>query len=124
MEQTLVSPAASGQTSRQAEKHAFENNKLHKRLCRQVGQAIGDFNMIDDTTGLIIERDNGEGVQNHACTDGKKPNCFHDLPKFKRIYKVEMNEANVNGPARKIGYVDLLNIADPHKIARKRLRMR
>lgn len=83
--------------------------------------AIGDFNMIDDTTGLIIERDNGEGVQNHACTDGKKPNCFHDLPKFKRIYKVEMNEANVNGPARKIGYVDLLNIADPHKIARKPL---
>jgi len=32
-----------------------------------------------------------------------------------------MNEANVNGPARKIGYVDLLNIADPHKIARKPL---
>jgi len=83
--------------------------------------AIGDFNMIDDTTGMIIERDNGEGVQNHACTDGKKPNCFHDLPKFKRIYKIEMNEANVNGPARKIGYVDLLNIADPHKIARKPL---
>lgn len=83
--------------------------------------AIGDFNMIDDTTGMIIERDNGEGVQNRACTDGKKPNCFHDLPKFKRIYKIEMNEANVNGPARKIGYVDLLNIADPHQIARKPL---
>ena len=31
-----------------AEKQAFENNKLHKRLCRLVGQAIGDFNMIEE----------------------------------------------------------------------------
>ncbi len=28
----------------------------------QDGNAIGDFNMIDGTTGLIIERDNGEGT--------------------------------------------------------------
>ena len=83
--------------------------------------AIGDFNMVDETTGLIIERDNGEGVSSFACTEGKKPNCFHDLPKFKRVYKVEMTEANVNGPLRKIGYVDLLNIADPNKISRKPL---
>ncbi len=83
--------------------------------------AIGDFNMIDETTGMIIERDNGEGVSNFACTEGKKPNCFHDLPKFKRIYKVEITDANVNGPVRKIGYVDLLNIADPNKVSRKPL---
>ena len=83
--------------------------------------AIGDFNMIDETTGLIIERDNGEGTSNYACTDGKKTDCFHDLPKFKRVYKVEMNEANVNGPVRKIAYVDLLNIADPKNVARKPL---
>lgn len=83
--------------------------------------AIGDFNMIDDTTALIIERDNGEGVSSHQCTEGKKPNCFHDLPKFKRVYKVEMTNANVNGPVRKMAYVDLLNIADPHKLARKPL---
>jgi hypothetical protein len=70
---------------------------------------------------LIIERDNGEGVSNFACTDGKKPNCFHDLPKFKRVYKVEMTDANVSGPVRKIGYVDLLNIADPKKVSRKPL---
>lgn len=83
--------------------------------------AIGDFNMIDDTTGLIIERDNGEGVSSFACTDGKKPNCFHDMPKFKRVYKVEMTEANVNGPMRKIGFVDLLNITDPKNLSRKPL---
>jgi len=83
--------------------------------------AIGDFNMIDETTGLIIERDNGEGVSNFACTDAKKPNCFHDLPKFKRIYKVELSDTNVSGPLKKIGYVDLLNISDPNKISRKPL---
>ncbi|MCG2916639.1 esterase-like activity of phytase family protein, partial [Escherichia coli] len=26
------------------------------------GEAIGDFNMIDDTTALVIERDNGAGT--------------------------------------------------------------
>ena len=28
---------------KQAEKIAYENNKLHKRLCRLVGEAIGDI---------------------------------------------------------------------------------
>ena len=41
-----TAPAAAIDTKK-AEKIAYENNKLHKRLCRQVGQAIGDFNMIE-----------------------------------------------------------------------------
>ncbi|MGM9425340.1 esterase-like activity of phytase family protein [Hydrogenophaga sp. MI9] len=84
--------------------------------------AIGDFNMIDATTGLIIERDNGEGTPDKACPAGeKRPDCFHDLPQFKRVYKIELNEANVGAPLRKIGYIDLLHIADPAKLARKPL---
>ncbi len=84
--------------------------------------AIGDFNMIDGTTGLIIERDNGEGTPDKACPEGtKRTDCFHDLPKFKRVYKIELSEANVNGPVRKIGHIDLLNIADPAKLSRKPL---
>lgn len=84
--------------------------------------AIGDFNMIDDTTGLIIERDNGEGVSERACSEGiRRSDCFHDLPKFKRIYKIELAESNVGGLLRKIGYIDLMNIADPSKLARKPL---
>ncbi len=40
---------------------------------------------------------------------------------MKRIYKVEFNDSNANGPVRKIGYIDLLKIADPDKKARKPL---
>ena len=86
------------------------------------GHAIGDFNMIDGTTGLIIERDNGEGTADKACPEGqKRTDCFHDIAKFKRVYKIELNEANVGGALRKIGYIDLLAIADPANLARKPL---
>ena len=40
--------------ARQREKIQYENNKLHKRLCRQVGQAIGDFNMIEAGDKVMV----------------------------------------------------------------------
>ncbi|UCU99182.1 esterase-like activity of phytase family protein [Acidovorax radicis] len=84
--------------------------------------AIGDFNMIDGTTGLIIERDNGEGTADKACpADQKRADCFHDIAKFKRVYKVELSDANVGGEIRKLGYIDLMNIQDPQRLARKPL---
>jgi hypothetical protein len=93
-----------------------------KYVLDQNGLAIGDFNMIDGTTGLIIERDNGEGTADKACPQGqKRADCFHDVAKFKRIVKIELSDANVNGPVRKIGHVDLMQIADPNKRARKPL---
>ena len=38
----------------QARKHAFEINKLSKRLHRQVGQASVDFNMIEDGDRVMV----------------------------------------------------------------------
>ncbi|MET0744145.1 MAG: esterase-like activity of phytase family protein [Microvirga sp.] len=88
----------------------------------QNGLAIGDFNMIDATTGLVIERDNGEGTPDKACPQGvKQPTCFSDPARFKRVFKIEMSDANAGGPVRKIGSIDLLKIADPDKKARKPL---
>ncbi|EJN09790.1 tRNA 2-thiocytidine(32) synthetase TtcA [Herbaspirillum sp. YR522] len=50
------SPATATEATgvRRAEKIAYENNKLHKRLCRQVGQAIGDFNMIEQGDRVMV----------------------------------------------------------------------
>jgi hypothetical protein len=81
----------------------------------QGGEAIGDFNMVDDTTALVIERDNGAGTADKACADPKNPtpDCFATPAKFKRIYKIEMNDANVGGSVRKIGYIDLMKVSDP-----------
>jgi hypothetical protein len=84
------------------------------------GQAIGDFNMIDATTGLVIERDNGEGTPDKACPEGqKRTDCFDTPAKFKRVYKVEFGDANAGGMMRKIGYIDLLAIRDPNGLARQ-----
>ncbi len=41
-------------TDAKAKKHAFEMNKLSKRLHRQVGQAIVDFNMIEDGDRVMV----------------------------------------------------------------------
>ncbi len=93
-----------------------------KYVLDQNGLAIGDFNMISPTQALVIERDNGEGTADKACPAGKKADdCFDDVAKFKRIYKIEMSDANVNGPVRKIAHIDLMRIADPDKKARKPL---
>jgi hypothetical protein len=43
------------------------------------------------------------------------------LAKFKRVYKVELSDANVGKPVRKIAYIDLMKIRDPDHKARKPL---
>jgi hypothetical protein len=83
------------------------------------GNNIGDFNMIDATTGLIIERDNGEGEQPQACAGAARPDCFNVAARMKRVYKIEFNDANAGGFARKIGHLDLLAIKDPDKTAKQ-----
>jgi hypothetical protein len=83
------------------------------------GNNIGDFNMLDATTGLIIERDNGEGELPQACAGTPRPDCFNIPAKMKRIYKVELNDANAGGFVRKIGHLDLLAINDPDRKARQ-----
>ena len=82
--------------------------------------AIGDFNLIDATSGLIIERDDSEGDPAQACPAGApRPDCFNVPAKFKRIYKIDFAQADADGFVKKVGYIDLMDIDDPNKLARQ-----
>ena len=84
------------------------------------GNAIGDFNMIDDTHALIIERDSLEGSRFKACAAGKaEPTCFDKPAQFKRVYKVAFSPETAGQLVRKVGYIDLLAIKDPNGKAKQ-----
>ncbi|MFZ4407631.1 MAG: esterase-like activity of phytase family protein [Paracraurococcus sp.] len=83
--------------------------------------SIGDFNMVDDTRALIIERDDGEGDPSRGCAQGQQPPaCFPTPAKLKRIYIVDLGAADSEGFVRKIGHIDLMAIRDPDSLARQR----
>ena len=89
--------------------YVLENNEL----------AIGDFNMIDDTHALVIERDNGEGTEDRALPPGGSPERFFtSVAQFKRVYRIMFSEENAGGPVEKQAYIDLMNISDPDKRSR------
>ncbi|WP_287883553.1 MULTISPECIES: esterase-like activity of phytase family protein [Paracoccus] len=77
--------------------------------------AIGDFNFIDETRALVIERDNGEGDAARACPEGDADlSACYPLPaRVKRVVLVDTASPDAEGYLRRIGHVDLLDIADP-----------
>ncbi|PWS34897.1 hypothetical protein DFH01_21340 [Falsiroseomonas bella] len=86
--------------------------------------AIGDFNFIDATRALVIERDNGEGDPGLSCAQGVQPTreqpCFPSPARFKRIYVVDLAQTDAEGFVRKIGHIDLMAIRDSEGLARVR----
>jgi hypothetical protein len=86
--------------------------------------AIGDFNFIDATRALVIERDNGEGDPGLACAQGQQPTraqpCFPLPARVKRITLVDMAQTDAEGFVRKIGHIDLMAIRDTEGLARQR----
>ena len=81
--------------------------------------AIGDFNMIDATRGLIIERDGGQGDVESACADDSKDECFDNPATFKRIYLIDMAGVEAGEAVNKVAYIDLLDMQDPDGVARQ-----
>jgi hypothetical protein len=77
--------------------------------------AIGDFNFIDATRALVIERDNGEGDPSLKCEGDAKPDCFPAPAMLKRIVLIDTATVDADGFVRRIGHIDLMNIADPDK---------
>jgi len=93
----------------------------HWRYALDAGAtAIGDFNMIDRRRALVIERDDGEGDPARACAAGQTaPACFPNPARFKRVYLIDLGEVAEDRTVRKIGYVDLLDVRDPHRLSRQ-----
>ncbi|MDL2283624.1 tRNA 2-thiocytidine(32) synthetase TtcA [Oxalobacter sp. OttesenSCG-928-P03] len=96
-------------TRRQYRKTGFENNKLNKRLCRQTGQAIGDFNMIEEGDKVMV-----------CLSGGKDSFCLLDIlltlqsraPVHFDIIAVNLNQKQPGFPADVLpGYLEERGIA-------------
>ncbi|TCH98667.1 hypothetical protein EJV46_08825 [Roseococcus sp. SYP-B2431] len=83
--------------------------------------AIGDFNFIDATRALVIERDNGQGDPGLECREGQRPPaCFVQPARVKRVTLVDFSQVDADGFVRKIGHIDLMTMQDPDNRARLR----
>lgn len=103
------------------DKGAFTGRSF-KYALEDKNHSVTDFNLINDRTGLVVERDPGEGGVSLACNGDKEKaaagNCFDDPARFKRIYKIDMGDADKDGFVKKLAYIDLLDIKDPDHVSR------
>ena len=100
-------------------KEAF-TGKSWKYALEANNHAIGDFNLIDANSGLVIERDDTEGDPAQACGEGPaRPDCFNVPARFKRIYKIDFSQADADGFVKKVGFIDLMDIDDPKGLAKQ-----
>jgi tRNA 2-thiocytidine biosynthesis protein TtcA len=50
----VLVPAEMGESREKSSRQGFENNKLEKRLCREVGKAIVEYNMIEQGDRVMV----------------------------------------------------------------------
>ncbi len=75
--------------------------------------AIGDVNFIDETRALVIERDDGEGDPSLKCAGDPAPDCFPNPAILKRVVLIDTASLDAEGFVRRIGHIDLMDLADP-----------
>ncbi len=73
------------------------------------GHAIGDVNLIDERRALVIERDGNQGDVRLGMAEPAL---------FKRVYLIDLEAMDDDGVVTKLGYIDLLAIADPEGVGR------
>ncbi|MEM6322195.1 MAG: esterase-like activity of phytase family protein [Pseudomonadota bacterium] len=80
--------------------------------------AIGDFNFIDDTRALVIERDGGQGHASTACAEGATDGCQSNPAQVKVVTLIDTAQIDADGFVARIKQIDLLNIQDPDGVSR------
>ncbi len=79
---------------------SYTKNQFYYRM-ENTSHAIGDFIAVNRYEFLVIERDGSQG----------------DLNGFKKIFKIDSSNLDIDGFAQKVEVVDLLNISDPDSIS-------
>jgi len=82
------------------------------------GHVAADFQMLDATTGLVIERDDASEGAGPGCPDAPRTDCFTRPARFKRIYKIDLAQTDADGFVRKVAFIDLTKIANPKRLAK------
>jgi len=78
---------------------SFDPDWVYYRM-DHAANAIGDFALVNDHQGLVIERDSAQGAA--AVT--------------KRVYLVDLDRVDRDGVVRKQLLVDLMNLPNPHRL--------
>ncbi|MCK4206157.1 esterase-like activity of phytase family protein [Brucella pituitosa] len=94
------------------DKGEWTGNSYRFRLA-EGATAIGDFNFIDDTRALVIERDNGEGDPSLECKTDDLSACYPLPAKVKNIVLVDTSKIDADGYIHRIGHINLMDIQDP-----------
>lgn len=80
--------------------------------------AIGDFNFIDDTRALVIERDGGQGHISTACAEGETEKCQRRPAEVKVVTLIDTAQIDEDGFVARLKQTDLMDIQDPEGVSR------
>lgn len=100
--------AASKTYSTRQWKYAFEDT----------GHVAADFQLLNASTGLVIERDDMTEGSGNVCKDEPRTDCFTRPARFKRIYKIDLAQVDADGFVKKVAFIDLTKIANPQRLAK------
>ena len=85
----------------------------------EAGNVAADFQMLDATTGQVVERDDATEGAGPGCPNEPRVDCFTRPAKFKRVYKIDFNQLDADGFVKKVAFIDLTKISNPKLLARR-----
>ncbi|MES2945094.1 MAG: esterase-like activity of phytase family protein [Pseudomonadota bacterium] len=94
-------------------------DKQYKYAFEEVGNIAADFQMLNATTGLVIERDDTTEGAGPNCPNEPRVDCFTRPAKFKRIYKIDLSQLDADGFVKKVAFIDLTKISNPKNLAKR-----